>query len=102
WWLLPNETFERVFGDDRFGAGGMELFFISGISIVAGSTIIIIQNLQLLLGLIRRGGGRFRGMLASVRLGISYPEANAGRTGMTIAMFALIVFSIVVMGSINN
>jgi putative ABC transport system permease protein len=101
WWLLPSATFERIFGD-RFDAGGIELFLISGISIVAASTIIIIQNLNVLLALLRKIGGRFRGLLASVRIGISYPEANAGRTGMTIAMFALIVFSIVVMGSINQ
>ena len=86
WWLLPTSAFEAIFGEDRFDAGGIELFFISGISIVAASTIIIIQNLNVVLGLLRMIGGRFRGALSSVRLGIAYPRANTGRTGMTIAM----------------
>jgi putative ABC transport system permease protein len=101
WWLLPTDVFEAIVGD-RFNAGGIELFFISGISIVAASTMIIVQNLDVLLALVRAFGGRFRGLLSSVRLGIAYPHANAGRAGMTIAMFALIVFSIVVMGTMNS
>lgn len=101
WWLLPTSVFESIFGDG-FDSGGIELFFISGISIVAASTMIIVQNLDILLSLVRVLGGRFRGLLSSVRLGIAYPHANAGRAGMTIAMFALIVFSIVVMGTMNS
>ncbi len=101
WWLLPSDVLERIVGD-RFDAGGIELFFISGISIVAASTMIIMQNMELLLSLVQLLGRRFRGMLASVRLGVAYPRANAGRAGMTIAMFALIVFSIVVMGTMNS
>jgi putative ABC transport system permease protein len=100
-WLLPTDVFEAIVGD-RFGAGGIELFFLSGISIVAASTMIIVQNLDLMLGVVRLVGGKFRGLLSSVRLGIAYPSANPGRAGMTIAMFALIVFSIVVMGTMNN
>lgn len=101
WWLLPTDAFETLLGD-RFDAGGIELFFLSGISIVAASTMIIVQNLDVLLALVRGLGSRFRGLLSSVRLGIAYPHANAGRAGMTIAMFALIVFSIVVMGTMNS
>jgi putative ABC transport system permease protein len=100
-WLLPTDAFEAIVGD-RFDAGGIELFFISGISIVAASTMIIVQNLDLMLKMVRLIGGKFRGSLSSVRLGIAYPSANPGRAGMTIAMFALIVFSIVVMGTMNN
>lgn len=101
WWLLPNDASDAILGD-RFDAGGIELFFISGISIVAASTMIIVQNLDVLLAVVRGLGSRFRGLLSSVRLGIAYPHANAGRAGMTIAMFALIVFSIVVMGTMNS
>lgn len=97
WWLLPTSAYESLFGD-RFDAGGIELFFLSGISIVAASTMVIMQHLNL----VRFLGGRFRGLLSSVRLGIAYPSANGGRAGMTIAMFALIVFSIVVMGTMNS
>jgi putative ABC transport system permease protein len=40
--------------------------------------------------------------MPAIRLAISYPGANKGRTGMTIAMFSLIVFSLVMIASINE
>jgi len=37
----------------------------------------------------------------ALRMGVAYPLANRFRTGMTIAMFSLVVFSMTVMGIIN-
>jgi putative ABC transport system permease protein len=37
----------------------------------------------------------------AMKMGVAYPIANRFRTGMTIAMFSLIVFSIVVMSTLN-
>jgi putative ABC transport system permease protein len=101
WWLMPNDVFDSVFGK-RFDAGGIELFFISGISMVAASTLIIMQNMSVMLALVGSLGGKVRGLLTPVRLGVAYSRASAGRAGMMIAMFALIVFSIVVMGTMNS
>jgi putative ABC transport system permease protein len=100
WWLMPTDVSERVFGD-RFDDGGIELFFLSGISIVAASTMVIMQNMDLLLSLVRLAGSRTRRLLTPARLAVAYTRASSNRAGMMIAMFALIVFSIVVMGTIN-
>ncbi|MCA9834338.1 MAG: ABC transporter permease [Thermomicrobiales bacterium] len=99
-WGMPTSWFNRIFGD--MGDGGIELFLVSGISMVAASTMIIMQNMGLLLRLVEMLGSRVKSWLAAVRLGVSYPRANGGRSGMTIAMFSLIVFSIVVMASVNH
>lgn len=98
-WLLPDDIFVSIFGEYE---GDIELFFLSGICIVAASTLVIIQNLDWLLGSAERLGSRAAGWLPAIRLAVSYPGANKGRTGMTIAMFSLIVFSLVVVASINE
>lgn len=97
-WLLPEDAYNALFGEMD---GNIEMFFVSGICIIAASTIVIIQNLDFILGLADRFGSRFRSKLPAIRLAIAYPGANKGRTGMTIAMFGLIVFSLVMIASIN-
>jgi putative ABC transport system permease protein len=44
---------------------------------------------------------RFPRFGPALKMGVAYPLANRFRTGMTIAMFSLIVFSIVVMSTLN-
>ena len=99
-WGMPTDQFNAIFGD--MGQGGIELFLLSGIAMVSASTMIIMQQMGLLLRLVHALGSRVKGWLAAVRLGVAYPRANGGRSGMTIAMFSLIVFSIVVMASVNS
>lgn len=98
-WLLPDQVSTRLFGKLN---GNIEMFFLSGIFLVAGSTILIVQNLELLLGLVNRIGGIFGGALPSVRMAIAFPGATPSRTGMTIAMFSLIIFSLVMFSAINE
>lgn len=98
-WLLPEEAFQALFGEM---SGDIEMFFVSGICIIAAATIVIVQNLDALLGLVEHLGSRFRGKLPAVRLAIAYPGSAKGRTGMTIAMFGLIVFSLVMISAINT
>lgn len=98
-WLLPDQLFRDIFGDYD---GDIDMFFVSGICIVAASTLVIVQNLEAILSVVERLGGRVKGMLPATRLAVSYPEANKGRTGMTIAMFSLIVFSLVMVATIND
>ncbi len=99
YWLLPADIFESIFGDVT---GDFELFFISGIFMVAAATILIVQNLDSLLGLLSRIGGLFPQRLPAVRMAIAYPSAAKGRTGLTIAMFSLIVFSLVCFATISE
>jgi putative ABC transport system permease protein len=98
-WLLPEEESERIFGPL---AGDIEMFFLSGIFLVAGSTIIIVQNLDVLLAILTRVGGVFRSALPSIRMAVAFPGQVPSRTGMTIAMFSLIIFSLVTFATIND
>jgi putative ABC transport system permease protein len=96
-WLLPSKQFEELFGEKT---GDFELFFVSGIFLVAGGTIVIMQNTDLLLRFISWFGGIFKSKLPAVRTAVAYPGSARGRTGMTIAMFSLIIFSLVMMATI--
>jgi putative ABC transport system permease protein len=98
-WLLPQNTFDGIFGEFD---GGFEMFFVSGIFMVVAATILIVNNLDLLLEGVNRLGSLFRGQLPAIRTAIAYPGASKGRTGLTIAMFSLIVFSLVMMATMNQ
>ncbi len=98
-WLLPEDAFTAIFGEYD---GGIEMFFVSGIVLVAAVTLLIVNNLDMLLAGLSHLGGVFRSALPSIRTAIAYPSAAKGRTGMTIAMFSLIVFSLVMMATMNT
>ncbi|MGE3594674.1 MAG: ABC transporter permease [Dehalococcoidia bacterium] len=98
YWLMPERLFESLFGtyDTEIA-----IFFVSGIFMVIGATILVINNTDMLLAGISRLGGFFRGALPAIRTAVAYPAAARGRTGMTIAMFSLIVFSLVMMATMS-
>ncbi len=99
YWLLPFDVTEAIFGEL---SGDFEMFFISGIFMVIGATILIVQNLDILLAGVNRIGTLFKSKLPAVRISIAYPGAAKSRTGMTIAMFSLIVFSLVMIATMNE
>lgn len=99
YWLLPDTLSRKIFGELN---GNIEMFFVSGICIVAASTLVILQNLDTLLAFAEKLGGRLGGSVPAIRLAVSYPSASKSRTGMTIAMFSLIVFSLVMVAAINT
>lgn len=98
-WMLPQDVAENLFGTLD---GDIEMFFLSGVFMVIGATVLVVQNTDLLLSAVTRAGGLFRSKLPAVRTAVAYPGAAPGRTGMTIAMFSLIIFSLVMMSTMNS
>ena len=99
YWLMPMDMQERFLPEM---AGGIEMFFISGIMLVAAATTLVIWNATLATSFIVMLGRHFSRWLPSVKTAVAYPLANKLRTGMTIAMFSLVVFSLVMMAAINT
>jgi putative ABC transport system permease protein len=152
YWSLPQSWSERLFGTLE---GDIELFFLSGIGMVIGSTLVLVFNATVLTNLFQGGHGRgvwlvpaamalaavalavlgvalegeaqgisqllymgagLAGLLflvslfasraerfrPALKMAIAYPLASRFRTGMTIAMFSLIVFSITVIATLTN
>ena len=94
-WLLPYSFAPEGMTE------GIDLFFISGVMIVLAGVWIVIHNSDLLLGAIVATFGWIRGMPPVLRAAVSYPMQSRFRTGMTLAMFSLVVFTIVTMSFIT-
>lgn len=100
-WFLPSRQSKSIFGDVVSG-GGFEMFFLIGVFSVAAATILLVQNLDVLLAGFGRIGVVFGNRLPAIRLAIAYPGSNVGRTGLTVAMFSLIVFSLVAFATVSD
>jgi putative ABC transport system permease protein len=94
-WLLPYDFTPSGMKE------GIDLFFISGVMIVLAGVWVIIYNSDLLLGTVVALFGWLRGMPPVLRAAVSYPMQARFRTGMTLAMFSLVVFTIVTMSFIT-
>ena len=99
WWLLPASVMESILPEME---QGIEMFFLSGIMLVVGAVWAIIYNSDLLLAATVRLFGRIRGLAPVLKTAVSYPMQNRFRTGITLAMFSLVVFTLVVMAFIIN
>lgn len=91
---------DRIPGPEM--SGGMELFFLSGIMMVAAATFVVMYNAHLLLNLLGFGGRRMGRIYPSIKTAIAYPLASKFRTGMTMAMIALVVFALTMMSVMNS
>jgi putative ABC transport system permease protein len=78
WWLLPVSLFPPV----------AEMSFLSGVTMLLGAVWVLAYNVGILRAL--------RGRAALWRLSTAYVATNRFRTGLTLAMFALVVLSLTV------
>ena len=98
WGLVAGNRLEFLFGRLE---GDVEMFFLSGISMVTASTFVLVYNADVFLAALGRVGDRFGRILPAVRTAVAYPLAAKFRTGMTLAMMSLIVFALVMMSTMN-
>ena len=101
-WSDPINAFFNLFGlgHEKLD-GNIEMFFVSGIFMTAASTMFIIFNADKIVGIIGLGGRWFKELVPALKIAVSFPLASKFRTGMTIAMFTLVVFGIVVTTILN-
>lgn len=99
WYTAPAGVFDFIIGDLE---GGPELFFLSGIVMVACGTFLIVYNADILLPPIATVGARFGRIVPAVRTAVAYPLTARMRTGMTIMMIGLITFSLVMFSTVND
>jgi len=82
--------------------GDIEMFFLSGLTMVLAATFVLIYNADLLLKLLVLGGHFMSTLVPSIKTAVAYPLANKFRTGMTIAMISLVMFALVMMSTMNE
>jgi putative ABC transport system permease protein len=102
WWLLPLQPrpLIRIWpwtaGIWRFPGpvNNPDLFPLAGVTIIAGAVLIVANNYAALLSVLRTLGelkGPWRRLAPALRLGTMYPAAYPFRTGLSLAMFSLVV-----------
>jgi putative ABC transport system permease protein len=77
-------------------------FFISGMFLVGGAILLFLYNADALLNLFAKFFGRAGKLLPVTRVSIAYPVSSKGRTATTLAMFSLIIFTLVSTATITN
>lgn len=98
YWALPTRG-EGQLAELSSNPGDL---FISGIFLVGGAIVLFLYNADSLLNLFAGLLGRFGNLLPVARVSIAYPVMNKGRTATTLAMFSLIIFTLVSTTTITN
>ena len=96
-WGLPPDTFDGLTGPL---SGDIEMMFVSGIFMVTAAVWTVMYNADLLLRAFNFLTGRMRGLRLVLVTAVAYPMSAKFRTGLTLAMFALVMFTVVVMSVI--
>jgi putative ABC transport system permease protein len=101
-WELDGATFDLV--ESVFGpaSGDIEMFFLSGVMVTLAATFLVVYNADIILGPLTRLGRNLGALLPTLKMAIAYPLANRTRTGMTMAMFCLVIFALTVMSALSH
>jgi putative ABC transport system permease protein len=91
-WLLPLSTFDAVFGEM---AKDFSIWIASGLIIVVAATWLVTYNADVMLGAAGRLASPFQSLRPIARMAVAYPLKSRFRTGVTMAMFMLVVFTLV-------
>jgi putative ABC transport system permease protein len=92
WFIVPSIR-QHLFGAMSVNFG---IFILGGLMIVIGATWTIMYNADVLLAALGGAFGRIRRIAPIVRMSIAYPLKSRFRTGVTLAMFMLVTFTLVV------
>jgi len=98
-WYLPSSVTEPITGPLD---GSIEMFFLSGMVMVTCGTFIVVYNADIVLPMLAGLGARFGRIVPALKTGVAYPLTSRFRTGMTMAMIGLIMFSLVMMATMNK
>jgi putative ABC transport system permease protein len=82
-------------------AKGPEMFFVSGIAIVVAGVWLVVFNADAILWVVVALFGRIRGLPPVLKTAVKYPTQSLFRTGMALAMFMLVVFTLTAMNFIQ-
>ncbi|MGC2034747.1 MAG: FtsX-like permease family protein [Thermoplasmata archaeon] len=82
--------------------GGIFIVFVEGILMVVGALLLYTFNSTTIVAAIARVFGRDPRRHAVVRVGLSYPARQPARTTINLAIFALVIFTLVAIASFGS
>ena len=98
-WVLPVSVVKSIVGELE---GDFDMMFVSGIFMVAAAVWTVMYNTDLLLRALTFTAapiGKLRPVLVTA---VAYPMSAKFRTGLTLAMFALVIFTLMVMSVLTE
>ena len=96
---LPFDALDNFTGELE---GGPEMFILSGVSLVAASVWIIMHNAEIIVWLVSKIIEPWKNLKPVVKMAIAYPMAARLRTGLTLAMFSLVIFTMMIFAILIN
>ena len=97
YWLLPPSVYNRIREDWN---QDFSIFFLTGGMVVTGAVLVTVNNSAVVLMLLSTTIGRIQGLAPIIKSAVSYPLRYKFRTGLSVAMFAVIIFSVTVMSTL--
>ena len=94
YWLLPPSVLNRITEDWN---QDFSIFFVASALTVAGAVLVVMNNANVVVGLLNATLGRVRRFTPIVKSAVAYPMRFSFRTGLSVAMFAVVVFSVTVL-----
>ncbi len=98
-WLLPFDSLNWLTGELE---GNIEMFILSGVFVTAAAVWVVMYNSEVIFWPVNRFLGSVGGLRPVLKAALAYPMQAKFRTGLTVAMFALIVFTLMVFAVINE
>ena len=98
-WSLPFDALEGFTGKLD---GDIEMFILSGVCLVAAAVWIIMYNPEIIVRLLSLFSYKSGNLRSVVKMSIAYPMSARFRTGLTLAMFSLVIFTLMVFAIIIN
>lgn len=98
-WFIPFSYWRTIFGELN---GGIEMFFLSGVTMVAAAVWTVMYNADILLKILTTLTARIGSLRPVLVTAVAYPMSAKFRTGLTLAMFALVIFTMIVMSILTE
>ncbi len=98
-WAVPSLSFDSPLVSNY--SFGPEVFIVGGIIMVVAAVIVVMFNTDLPLKALRFLLRKRRTLTAIFKIALSYPENKRFRTAATVAMFALVLFTVSAVASIQ-
>lgn len=95
WSVVAFDFFPDAFAEDN-----ITVFVFQGVLLTGAAVALVSQNQDAIGAFVRRLGGGSRSM--ALRLGLAYPLARRFRTGMTLTMYSLVVFTITIIATFSH
>lgn len=98
-WALPQRYTKAVTEDLN---ADVEMFIFAGFFMVASSVWIIMYNSDVIVRGLQATLGRFTAVRPIMKPAVAYAVANRFRTGLTVSMFALVIFVLMSFSILNQ